>query len=68
MPLVKLPLTAPTPYRELTDKYQLKLGEGKTEVKRNRLRGNDKVRYTPLMLRGTERHLPVVSSLTSQRT
>lgn len=32
--------------RELTDKYHLKLGEGKTEVKKNRLRGNDKVRYT----------------------
>ena len=32
--------------RELTDKYHLKLGEGKTEVKRNRLRGSDKVRYT----------------------
>lgn len=32
--------------RELTDKYQLKLGEDKKEVKRNRLRGNDQIRYS----------------------
>lgn len=31
--------------RALTDKYQLKLGEGKKAVKRERLRGNDQVRY-----------------------
>lgn len=31
--------------KELTDKYQLKLGKGKKAVKRNRLRGNDKTRY-----------------------
>ncbi|SJZ95521.1 Relaxase/Mobilisation nuclease domain-containing protein [Porphyromonas circumdentaria] len=32
--------------RELTDKYQLKLGEGKKSVKRNRLGGNDRTRCT----------------------
>ena len=31
--------------RDITDRYQLKLGEGKKAVKRERLRGNDQVRY-----------------------
>lgn len=31
--------------RELTDQHQLKLGEGKKAVKRERLRGSDQVRY-----------------------
>lgn len=32
--------------RELTDQRQLKLGEGKKSVKRERLRGSDQVRYS----------------------